>query len=70
MMLIKIDKVKSCNMLLYADDNGFNSFYSGVLVFIKGVFVPSLRTAEISRCHPPLVSSQITSEERREIPPY
>lgn len=57
-MLIKIDNINSCKMLLYADDNGFNWFYSGVLVFIKGVFVPSLRTAEISRCHPPLVSSR------------
>ena len=45
-------------MLLHADDNGFNWFYSGVLVFIKDVFVPSLRTAEISWCHPPLVSSR------------
>ena len=45
-------------MLLYADDNGFNWFYSGVRVFIQGVFVPSLTTAEISRYHPPLVSSR------------
>ena len=65
---LKKDMIKSCKMLLYADDNGFNWFYSRVLV--KGMFVPNLRTAKISRCHPPLVSSRKTSEESRKIPPY
>lgn len=37
---------------------------------IKGVFVPSLRTAEIFRCHPPLVSSRNKVWGAREIPPH